>query len=100
MAIALRQHRARPSTPIWCSSVLATSRRRHFQASPRSITNVWAPGALDPIGKDDRVLVIGTGATAVDMVIDLVHRGMRAPITMVSRRGLLPLIDVPAQTDP
>ncbi|WNV11293.1 FAD/NAD(P)-binding protein [Tardiphaga sp. 709] len=71
-----------------------------IEASPRSITNVWTPGALDPIGKDDRVLVIGTGATAVDMVIDLVHRGMRAPITMVSRRGLLPLIDVPAQTDP
>ncbi|MEZ0222838.1 MAG: FAD/NAD(P)-binding protein, partial [Tardiphaga sp.] len=71
-----------------------------IEASPRSITNVWAPGALDPVGKDDRVLVIGTGATAVDMVIDLVHRGMRAPITMVSRRGLLPLIDVPAQTDP
>ncbi|MES2029987.1 MAG: FAD/NAD(P)-binding protein [Pseudomonadota bacterium] len=71
-----------------------------IDASPRSITNVWAPGALDPIGADDRVLVIGTGATAVDVVIDLVHRGMRAPITMVSRRGLLPLIDVPAEIDP
>lgn len=69
-------------------------------ASPRAITNVWAPGALDQIGADDRVLVIGTGATAVDVVIDLVHRGVRAPITMVSRRGLLPLIDAPAETDP
>jgi uncharacterized NAD(P)/FAD-binding protein YdhS len=68
--------------------------------SPRAITNVWAPGALDPIGADDRVLVIGSGATAVDVVIDLVHRGLRAPITMVSRRGLLPLIDAPAETDP
>jgi uncharacterized NAD(P)/FAD-binding protein YdhS len=68
--------------------------------SPRAITNVWAPGALDPIGANDRVLVIGTGATAVDVVIDLVHRGVRAPITMVSRRGLLPLIDAPAETDP
>ncbi|MET0220376.1 MAG: FAD/NAD(P)-binding protein [Tardiphaga sp.] len=68
--------------------------------SPRAITNVWAPGALDPIEANDRVLVIGTGATAVDVVVDLVHRGVRAPITMVSRRGLLPLIDAPAQTDP
>jgi uncharacterized NAD(P)/FAD-binding protein YdhS len=68
--------------------------------SPRAITNVWAPGALDPIEAGDRVLVIGTGATAVDVVIDLVHRGVRAPINMVSRRGLLPLIDAPAETDP
>jgi uncharacterized NAD(P)/FAD-binding protein YdhS len=69
-------------------------------ASPRSITDVWSPGALDDIGADDRVLVIGTGATAVDVVIDLVHRGVHAPLTMVSRRGLLPLIDAPAETDP
>lgn len=71
-----------------------------IEASPRSITDVWAPGALDPIGMNERVLVIGTGATAVDVVIDLHRRGMQQPITMISRRGLLPLIDAPAQTDP
>ena len=71
-----------------------------IEPSLRSITNVWAPGALDLIGTDDRVLVIGTGATAVDVVIDLHRRGMRQPITMISRRGLLPLVDAPAQTDP
>jgi uncharacterized NAD(P)/FAD-binding protein YdhS len=70
------------------------------ETSPRSITDVWAPGALDPIGLTDHVLVIGTGATAVDVVIDLNRRGMRRPITMISRRGLLPLIDAPAQIDP
>jgi uncharacterized NAD(P)/FAD-binding protein YdhS len=69
-------------------------------ASPRSIVDVWAPGALDRIGKDDRVLVIGTGATAVDVVIDLVHRGVTREITMVSRRGLLPQIDVVPVVDP
>jgi uncharacterized NAD(P)/FAD-binding protein YdhS len=68
--------------------------------SSRSITDVWAPGALDPIGMNDRVLVIGTGATAVDVVIDLHRRGLQQPITMISRRGLLPLIDAPSQTDP
>jgi len=71
-----------------------------IEASPCSITDVWAPGALNPIGMNDRVLVIGTGATAVDVVIDLHRCGMQQPITMVSRRGLLPLIDAPAQTDP
>lgn len=73
---------------------------RNVAPSPRSITNVWAPGALDPIAPDDRVLVIGTGATAVDVVIDLAHRGVRAPITMISRRGLLPQVDVDPVADP
>lgn len=71
-----------------------------IEASPKSITNVWAPGALDPIGPHDRVLVIGTGATAVDMVIDLHRRRMQQPLTMISRRGLLPLVDAPAEIDP
>jgi len=68
--------------------------------SPRSIDNVWAKGALDAIARDDRVLVIGTGATAVDVVIDLVHRGITQEITMVSRRGLLPRVDAVTQADP
>ncbi|CAN5265161.1 FAD/NAD(P)-binding protein [soil metagenome] len=75
----------------------------HFagvEPSPRSIANVWAPHALDPIDGDDSVLVIGTGATAVDVVIDLVHRGVTREITMVSRRGLLPQIDVIPVADP
>jgi uncharacterized NAD(P)/FAD-binding protein YdhS len=69
-------------------------------ASPRSIADVWAPNELDVIAPDDSVLVIGTGATAVDVVIDLVHRGVTREITMVSRRGLLPQIDVVPVTDP
>ncbi|WP_211909976.1 FAD/NAD(P)-binding protein [Tardiphaga alba] len=72
----------------------------NVQPSHRSITNVWVARALDDIGIDDRVLVIGTGATAVDVVIDLMRRGLRQPITMISRRGLLPLVDAPAETDP
>jgi uncharacterized NAD(P)/FAD-binding protein YdhS len=70
------------------------------EPSPRSIDNVWATGALDAIAPHDRVLVIGTGATAVDVVIDLVHRGIAEEITMVSRRGLLPRIDVVTPADP
>jgi uncharacterized NAD(P)/FAD-binding protein YdhS len=68
--------------------------------SPRSIDNVWADAALDAIAPGDRVLVIGTGATAVDVVIDLVHRGLTQEITMVSRRGLLPRVDVVTPADP
>ena len=68
--------------------------------SPRSIDNVWAKGALDAIAPDDRVLLIGTGATAVDVVIDLIHRGITNEITMVSRRGLLPRVDAVTPADP
>lgn len=71
-----------------------------IEISPRVVTDVWAPGALDPITANDRVLVIGTGATAVDVVIELTRRGIQQPIIMISRRGLLPLVDQPAQTDP
>lgn len=71
-----------------------------IEPSPRSVIDVWAPGALDPIAINERVLVIGTGATAVDVVIDLHRRGMQQPITMISRRGLLPLVDAPAEIDP
>ena len=70
------------------------------EPSRRSIDNVWARGALDAIRPEDRVLVIGTGATAVDVVIDLVHRGVTQQISMLSRRGLLPRTDVVTPADP
>ncbi|MDB5619407.1 FAD/NAD(P)-binding protein [Tardiphaga sp.] len=71
-----------------------------IEPSARSIDNVWTSGALDAIAPDDRVLVIGTGATAVDIVIDLMHRGIRKEVTMLSRRGLLPRVDVATVADP
>jgi uncharacterized NAD(P)/FAD-binding protein YdhS len=68
--------------------------------SSRFVSNVWEPNALDPVGSDERVLVIGTGATAIDVVIDLEQRGIRQPITMISRRGLLSRPDVEPVADP
>jgi uncharacterized NAD(P)/FAD-binding protein YdhS len=37
---------------------------------------------------------MGTGATAVDAVLDLVHQGAGRRITMLSRHGMLPCDDV------
>jgi uncharacterized NAD(P)/FAD-binding protein YdhS len=56
----------------------------------RIIHDPWAPGALDPIGIDDPVLIVGTGLSMCDMVAGLHRRGHRALVTAVSRRGLLP----------
>ena len=59
-------------------------------ASGRVIGDPWAPGALDPIGAEDDVLIIGTGLTMVDMLLMLEGRGWRGRATALSRRGLIP----------
>jgi len=58
--------------------------------SPRYVGDPWAPGAMDGIGTADEVLLIGTGLTMVDVAVELRARGVAAPMTAVSRRGLLP----------
>lgn len=73
--------------------------------SDRIIPDPWAPGALDRIGTDDDVLIVGTGLTMVDMIQALTARGWRGMALALSRRGLLPRAhrlapDVPAPMPP
>ncbi len=56
---------------------------------PEIIANPWAPGALDGIGLEDEVVIIGTGLTMADMVATLSRRGHSGRITAFSRRGQL-----------
>lgn len=56
----------------------------------RVIADPWAAGALDRIGAEDDVVIIGTGLTMVDMVLGLLARGWRGKATALSRRGLTP----------
>ncbi|CAO3360939.1 FAD/NAD(P)-binding protein [Azospirillum melinis] len=56
----------------------------------RVVADPWAPGALDPIGRTDRVLIVGTGLTMGDAVSTLIGRGHRGPLTALSRHGLVP----------
>jgi len=58
-----------------------------FGGEPKFIADPWATAALAPIGRDDRVLVVGTGLTMADTVATLDARGHRGPITAISRRG-------------
>ncbi len=71
-----------PATPAPIAPAVAESGR--FVADP------WDEEAIDRIRSDDTVLVIGTGLTMVDMVVDLLARGFQGPIHALSRRGLLP----------
>jgi uncharacterized NAD(P)/FAD-binding protein YdhS len=70
-----------PSVPARLAAALA-------QGAP-IIANPWQPGALDTIGPDAGVAIIGAGLTAADAVATLERRGHRGTILMVSRRGLL-----------
>ncbi|MFG1921332.1 FAD/NAD(P)-binding protein [Cryptosporangium sp. NPDC048952] len=54
----------------------------------------WTSGALDRIGRYDDVVLLGTGLTAVDVVVTLAGRGHLGRITAISRHGLLPRVHV------
>lgn len=59
-----------------------------LHCSARFIAAPWAPGALDAVGADDDVLLVGTGLTAVDLALVLDRPGRT--VHALSRSGLLP----------
>lgn len=56
----------------------------------RVLSDPWAAGALARIGAEDDILIVGTGLTMVDMLLQLTAGGWRGRATALSRRGLLP----------
>jgi uncharacterized NAD(P)/FAD-binding protein YdhS len=58
--------------------------------SRRVISDPWGAGALDKIGPDDAVVIVGSGLTMIDMVLWLDAHGRTGPIRVLSRRGLTP----------
>ncbi|GAA4681388.1 FAD/NAD(P)-binding protein [Frondihabitans cladoniiphilus] len=61
----------------------------------RTIVDPWVPGALDGIVESDRVLLIGTGLTAVDIATSLARRLPSLRIVATSRHLLLPAVHPP-----
>jgi uncharacterized NAD(P)/FAD-binding protein YdhS len=55
---------------------------------PKFVADTTVPGALDAISSEDRLLVVGNGLTAADVVASLASTGHRGPVTSISRRGL------------
>lgn len=55
---------------------------------PRLVRDTTVPQALDTIRQHDRVLVVGTGLTAADVIATLDAKEHRGAITFFSRRGL------------
>jgi uncharacterized NAD(P)/FAD-binding protein YdhS len=54
------------------------------------IANPWSAGALDELASDDAIALIGTGLTAVDLIVEAHARGHRGTILTISRHGLMP----------
>ncbi|HUO01771.1 MAG TPA: FAD/NAD(P)-binding protein [Rhizomicrobium sp.] len=60
---------------------------RYPDAAHRIIDNPWGPL---PVAPEENVMVLGTGLTAIDVVISLLDGGHRGAIYCLSRRGLVP----------
>jgi uncharacterized NAD(P)/FAD-binding protein YdhS/predicted metal-dependent enzyme (double-stranded beta helix superfamily) len=66
----------------------------------RFVADPWRPFAMTRVGPDESVVILGSGLTAVDAVLSLTEHARRAPITLVSRRGLLPQAHATAPSAP
>jgi uncharacterized NAD(P)/FAD-binding protein YdhS len=64
--------------------------RRWKGPRTRFVEDPWAALVLSQIGPDESVLILGSGLTAVDAILTLDHCDRTAPLTVLSRRGLLP----------
>lgn len=56
----------------------------------RFVSDPWAALVLSQIRPDEPVILIGSGLTAMDALLTLARPGRTAPLTLVSRRGLIP----------
>jgi uncharacterized NAD(P)/FAD-binding protein YdhS len=61
-----------------------------LRGCPKVIANPWSVAALAAIRPTARVLIVGTGLTACDVLASLLAHGHQGPITALSRHGLLP----------
>ncbi len=73
---------------------------RGLHDDPRLIADALADGALNRVSASERVLVVGSGLTAADIIAKLDARGHRGRIVMISRRGLRSLGHAPRPFPP
>jgi uncharacterized NAD(P)/FAD-binding protein YdhS/predicted metal-dependent enzyme (double-stranded beta helix superfamily) len=61
-------------------------------SGPRSrfIADPWRPFSANGVQANETVAILGSGLTAIDAVLSLSQESRQAPITLISRRGLLP----------
>lgn len=57
------------------------------RASWRYVANQWTPGAWDGIARDQRIVYLGAGLSALDGLISSEHAGFRGEHVALSRHG-------------
>ncbi len=78
-AVVLALGNFAPATPAGAEGIANSS---------RYVENPWRPGALDAIGPQDNVILVGSGLTAVDTLLSLDSRSWTGRAVALSRRGL------------
>lgn len=78
--VAIAASHPAPAPPVQLSGALT--------GHPRFVADPTQAGALAAIRPDDRVLVVGNGLTAADVIASLAHQGHHGTIVALSRRGL------------
>ncbi|PWU15414.1 MAG: hypothetical protein C5B50_15505 [Verrucomicrobia bacterium] len=66
------------------------TRDRRFHASPRYLNQPWSPDMLERISREDDVLILGSGLTALDLLVGLEANKSKGTVHVVSRHGLFP----------
>ena len=61
-----------------------------WKDNERCISDPWRPGVLDRVAPAATVTLLGTGLTAVDVLLALSERGHHGSVRAISRHGLLP----------
>lgn len=59
--------------------------------APGYFANPWTDQVYSHINGNENILLVGTGLTAVDVVLGLKTRNFKGKVSMLSRRGKLPL---------
>jgi len=67
-----------------------------LRSSDCYVADPWASGVFGGIDRDEPVLLLGSGLTALDVVLALHQQGHRGTVDCLSRRGLSPLPHRPA----
>jgi uncharacterized NAD(P)/FAD-binding protein YdhS len=61
-----------------------------FHRSPRYLSDPWSQETLRRISRDDDILILGSGLTALDLLVSLDGIKSQGTIHVISRRGLFP----------
>lgn len=73
---------------------------RSFTSHPKYFRSPWQSNVFTSIGPNDRVLIIGTGLSMVDVALKLNAAGHTGKVQAISTRGLLPATHKLGQTYP